>query len=64
MHKSGGIASCIVSVSSLTQVLSSLLLCLLYMYYSCGATHVFILYNQCLITVYKFHFDFTSYQGQ
>ena len=64
MHKSGGIASCIVSASSLIQVLPSLLLFIVYMYCSRGATHVFTLHNQCLITVYRFHFDFTSYQGQ
>ena len=67
MHKSGGIAICIVSVSSLIQALSSLLLLhVLFVCCPCGATYftMFYLCNQCLITVFKFHFDFTLYQGQ
>ena len=54
MHKSGGIASCIVSVSSLIQVLSSIVCIELY-----GATcfTVFCMSNQCLITVFKFHLN-------
>ena len=54
MHKSGGIASRIVSVSSLIQVLSSIVCIELY-----GATcfTVFCMSNQCLITVFKFHLN-------
>ena len=54
MHKSSGIAGCIVSVSSLIQILSSIVCIVLY-----GATcfTVFCISNQCLITVFKFHYD-------
>ena len=63
MRKFGGIASCIVSVSSLIQVLSSIFGIELY-----GATYftVFCMSNQCLITVFKFHLNslVRKYQGQ
>ena len=63
MPKSSGIASCIVSVSSLIQVLSSIVCIVLY-----GATcfTVFCMSNQCIITVFKFHLNSLvhKYQGQ
>ena len=63
MHKSNGIASCIVSVSSLIQVLSSIFGIEIY-----GVTcfTVFCMSNQCLITVFKFHLNslVRKYQGQ
>ena len=63
MPKSSGIASCIVSVSSLIQVLSSIVCIVLD-----GATcfTVFCMSNQCIITVFKYHLNSLvhKYQGQ